>query len=211
MNYQHIWRKIGRFAWPFGLFIIYGICQLLAVKAIWLSLIITGFVLAIVLKYQNIKPRKFKHQILTKILLILGLLLLLLLTISIYSLCLHNLGLVLPMNPNQAHWQKMSNRFLFVTACETLIMAPIFEESIFRLGIISFKNKYWLIGSNILSISVFALCHLTFSVNLLLFIIYAIPGLYLTLIYDYTRDLKCNMLLHFLYNAIVFLTMMTTI
>lgn len=188
--------------WPFWLFVIYAITQLTLLKNIWAAALITLLVAIPLFRYYKIEPRQFQKKWFTKILIVFGALILLLLTVILFSLLLKYLHIPLETSKNQLSLQKMAKANFPKIAFDTVIMAPIFEEGVFRAGLISFKNKAWLIISSILSTAFFAVCHIAGSINIFVFISYLIPGTYFMLTYLYTRDVKCNILLHMLYNSV---------
>lgn len=196
-----------RFIWPPVLLLIYAFCQLFILsKNIWANLvaaIITLAVLGFALKYQKTKPKKFSYPIRQKLLLVVyaifGIVICLMIYGYIYYLVSNG---EIPNSKNQEILQdlaKMSKLRIFI---ETVLMGPIFEETIFRLGLISFKNKQWTIGTSIFSIICFAAMHMIGTFNLWVIIPYLIISVFLTLLYVYTKDMKCNILLHILYNLI---------
>lgn len=87
----------------------------------------------------------------------------------------------------------------------TVFLAPIFEETIFRRSIISFKSKrnFWI--TYCLSIVLFIYSHLlnTPIENLAYTSLYYIaPAICITSIYAITKDIRFSMFTHGLYNAI---------
>lgn len=194
--------KILRLFSPLILFILYIICQLLALNYLWLAVVLALVTAIPIIRYQKVPPRNFKHPLVVKLLLIFGALFLMILTLAAYSTWLqHNhIGFTTPKN--QQVFNQQVKRNLPAASVLTLIMAPIFEEGIFRLCLISFKNRFWLIFSTLGSMLLFAAMHIVGSISILTLILYLIPTLYLTLTYIITQDIKCSMILHLLYNAI---------
>ncbi len=93
--------------------------------------------------------------------------------------------------------------------CIALFFAPIFEESIFRRGVIRFNSKKEIIITSIISVVFFVLAHMP-QTSLSQFgaaIFYLPPAIGLTAIYAMTKDIRCSMLGHFLWNCAAALVM----
>lgn len=200
-------KKFLESIWPFWLFIAYAIAQFTMIKYIWASVLITLLAAIPLFRYHRVEPRKFHKKWFTKFLIVFCALILLLLTSVLFSQILKYLHIPLETSKNQLALRKMAQANLPKIAFDTLIMAPIFEEGVFRAGLISFKNKIWLVVSSIFSTALFAVCHIAGSINIFVFISYLIPGTYFMLVYVYTRDVKCDMLLHMLYNCLALIAL----
>lgn len=194
--------KILRLFSPLILFAVYMICQLLAINYLWLAVILTLLMAIPIIRYQKVPPRDFKHPLVVKSLLIFGALWLIILTIATYSAWLQFKHIAFATPENQRVFNQQVKRNLPAASVLTLLMAPIFEEGIFRLCLISFKSRFWLVFSTICSMLLFAAMHIVGSISMLTLSLYLIPTLYLTLTYVITRDIRCSMILHLLYNAI---------
>lgn len=94
----------------------------------------------------------------------------------------------------------------------TSFFAPVFEETIFRRDLISFKNKKQFEITVTISMILFVLMHIATSfITISLIISYFIPTIFLTLAYTKTKDLKCSMVVHCLYNLVISIILVTTI
>lgn len=196
-----------RFIWPPALLIVYAFCQYFALsKNLWanlLALVVTLILLAFALKYQKTKPRKFKHPISKKISLILLAALAIIICLLFFGLAYYYLSNgQIPSSKNQEELQQLAKLGKWHILFEAVFMGPIFEETIFRLGLISFKNKNWTLFTSIFSMISFAGMHMIGTFNIWSMVPYLIISIFLTLLYVYTKDMKCNILLHMLYNLI---------
>lgn len=214
----HTWSYI-----IFGIvtFIIYAFAQAWMfsknIFANFLALLATGLVATFVIynyKDKNISYNKFfakfrckgwPYKILASILGVC----LILLGLAIYLLVIVKLGVTPGDNNNQDLLVKLASDSKIRFFLETVIMGPIFEESIFRYAMISFKNNKWLLFTSLISVIIFAAAHVAGSQHyLLIFCNYLMPSIGFTLVYDYTGDIRCSMLTHMLYNLLAFSAIM---
>lgn len=156
---------------------------------------------------RDFKIGKIQSRLVNKMLLIIGtviaIVLLSLLIAFIQANMSHN---QIPIPGNQQQIIKKEKEFPIMVAILSVIVAPVFEEVIFRRQIISFKNKKWLICTYIISCILFALAHIAgYNDSAINFIKYLVPGVFLGGIYVYTRDIKCSILTHMLYNSLAVL------
>lgn len=207
-TFVSIGKTIWPYLWPILLFIVYMIAQMLVFNYTWVSIIIAIIVASLIIPYHKVRPRQFKRKWWTKILIVFCALVALLLTLVAFQAILEHFHIKVATSRNQMIIKRAVKDNLFAMGVDTIFMAPIFEEGIFRLGMISFKNKYWLIITSILSTAFFAACHIVGSINIFVFITYMIPGLYLMLTYVYTKDVRCDILLHMLYNGLAFMVLL---
>lgn len=202
-------------------FIIYAFAQAWMfsknIFANFLALLATGLVATFVIynyKDKNISYNKFfakfrckgwPYKILASILGVC----LILLGLGIYLLVIMKLGMTPGDNNNQDLLVKLASDNKIRFFLETVIMGPIFEESIFRYAMISFKNNKWLLFTSLISVIIFAAAHVAGSPHyLLIFCNYLMPSIGFTLVYDYTEDIRSSMLTHMLYNLVAFSAIM---
>lgn len=156
---------------------------------------------------RDFKIGKIQSKLVNKMLIIIGtviaIVLVSLLITFIQANMSHN---QIPIPGNQQQIIKKEKEFPIMVAILSVIVAPVFEEVIFRRQIISFKNKKWLICTYIISCILFALAHIAgYNDSAFNFIKYLVPGVFLGGIYVYTRDIKCSILTHMLYNSLAVL------
>lgn len=169
------------------------------------GLAIAGLVFRFDLTKPNVKPKKIKWK--RKIAIII-LAVFLILILNIITVCLQQYFMQSVSIPgNQKELIKSQKQLPITISLLAIFIGPIFEETIFRKELISFKNKSWLIITYLISSSLFACSHLVgYNSNLFEFIKYLIPGLSLGGVYLITRDIRCSILTHMLYNGIAFIS-----
>lgn len=86
------------------------------------------------------------------------------------------------------------------------VAAPVMEEIVFRGGIIGLVFKNYQIAGIIVSISLFGLAHT--ATSWIEFVIYALIGLLMALVYVKTKRLEAAIAVHFLNNVIGAIAMM---
>lgn len=184
---------------PCGWFVLYAIAQIVALKiSVLIALIIAITILYYVLTHPRVKEITFQHKY-TKYLIDISLFFAMIFGLLIISLTMNLRGSDSYNQQNVIELVK-ENRWVFLYI---IVIAPIFEETIFRYSIINFKTKKTLIVSTIISIVLFVSLHLSGSTSQIKFAIpYAIPTLGLTTSYIATKDIKCSIILHMAYNAL---------
>lgn len=114
---------------------------------------------------------------------------------------------------NQNALTKMMNKQEFKLFVLTGFIAPVFEETIYRRDIIKFSSKKALLISSIISAFIFAFSHMMgmpFS-KFDRIILYLAPACILVGVYDWTKDVRCSMLTHCMYNLLAFLEIIISI
>jgi hypothetical protein len=115
------------------------------------------------------------------------------------------LGIVIEDSDNQNTVVALSQSVPLMTLISTVILAPVVEEGIFRLGIRKiFKNNYLFI---LISGSIFGLMHifptdLSLDIALTYSITYLTMGFYLAYIYVQTDNIWVNIIVHALNNLL---------
>lgn len=170
-----------------------------------LSIAITIWVLYYELTHPKTMPRKFQSE--KTPWLVMGFAFLLMMAmISVENALLKPTG----TSANQASLNAIMHVSPYMVLAESAIIAPIFEENIFRRCIIDFNSSVKLIITSIISMSIFVFAHMigTSWMQIPVVISYLIPTVCLTGIYDYTRDIKYSMVMHCLYNLLASLTVL---
>lgn len=204
------WKKFWRLIWPILLFIAYAFCQELSLKLPLVAVGISAVLGLVLIKYNFNKTtqRQLKHPVRSSILLILGSLIAIFLINICYQAILQQFSITIPLGDNQKILNQLGKKNLMSLAFLTILIGPVFEEGIFRLGFISFKNKNWTIISSCFSALLFALVHVSGTWNVWVFGEYLIISIIFTLLYVYTRDMRYSLALHVSYNTLVFLAIL---
>lgn len=170
-----------------------------------LSIAITIWVLYYELTHPKTIPREFQSE--KTPWLVMGFAFLLMMAIiSVENALLKPTGI----SANQTSLNAIMHVSPYMVLAESAIIAPIFEENIFRRCIINFNSSVKLIITSIISMSIFVFAHMigTSWMQIPVVISYLIPTVCLTGIYDYTRDVKYSMAMHCLYNLLASLTVL---
>lgn len=203
------WRKFWQLIWPVLLFILYAFCQILSLHSAILAIILTIIIGYFTLRYHKTTPRKLQHPVRSSMLLVTGSIILIFLLNMCYQLVLNQFHIQIPVGDNQQILNQLGRKNITALFYLTVLIGPVFEESIFRLGFISFKNKNWTIISSILSAIFFALAHVSGTWNTWVFGEYLIISTVFTLVYLYMRDLRYSLMVHVIYNSLVFLVILS--
>lgn len=170
-----------------------------------ISIIMTTWTLYYTLAHPKVEPYEFASQ--KTPWLITGLIFLGMFAMIAVESALFNSHRV---SANQSGINIMLKYNPYMIMAETAIIAPIFEENIFRRCIINFKNGITVIVTSIISVIIFVFAHMvgTAWTQIPILITYLIPTLCLTGVYVGTRDIKYSMTMHCIYNLIVSLSVL---
>lgn len=195
---------------PLLVFILYFFCQSFMLSRNIgfniLAIVLTALVLIIAIKHPRVPMRKFKKKVITKALIVISALVAILCLLGLYVYLLSILSIQEPRSYNQYTLIQLAKHNLIRVIIEAVLIGPVFEEVIFRLELIVFKNKIWLTATSIISGLLFAAAHIVGSISVLTLIPYLIISIVFTVTYLVTRDIKCNIILHCLYNSLASLT-----
>lgn len=109
---------------------------------------------------------------------------------------------------NQAILETQYKHNLFKAFIFTVVIAPIFEESIFRLTMINFTTPKKLAFTSIVSWLLFTIIHLYNSAPIL-FLQYGAISFVLTAAYVKTRNITDSLSIHVIYNLLCFIMLLT--
>lgn len=191
-----------------GWFVLYGICQLLCLSAniFWFAL---GLAITfVVLNYEVTHPRVKPPEYITKDWPAK-------LDAMIFILMVIALAIIAGFHtqPVTSDNQKAIGNMLRlgpIMLVQTVVIAPTFEENIFRRCLVSFASTPKFIVSGILSTLLFVMMHLWGSPMMqpVLFMQYLVPAIGLFSSYTLTRDIRYSIALHACYNLIASLPLL---
>lgn len=197
-------------------FVVYAIAQFTILNKFLIinifSMALTALVLVYVLTHPVAKPKDkdYNNTRPKRLKIILAFLIALLIANLIFG--------ILSGASNQASANQESINELFKTypvqiLFMAIVMAPVFEETIYRRALISFSSRKWTIVSYIITIFIFAISHMenTSLMDIWVLISYMMPGIAFGGCYIVNRRISNSMLLHMAYNTVAALPLILTL